>query len=123
MPIFVREGSIVPVGPEIEFSGQTPGGPITLQVYTGHDGQFTLYEDGGTSYDYEHGAFSTIQFGYDAKNGELTIGAQQGQYPGQIEKRVFNVRWIGEGQAGADLDAKPDESIEYAGAEVIVKQK
>jgi alpha-D-xyloside xylohydrolase len=123
MPLYVREGSIVPVGPEIQFTGQDPGGPITIQVYTGHDSQFTLYEDGGTSYDYEHGAFSSIQLGYDARNGELTIGAQQGQYPGQIEKRVFNVRWITEGKAGADFEAKPDLRVEYTGAEVIVKQQ
>jgi alpha-D-xyloside xylohydrolase len=123
MPIYVREGSIVPVGPDIQFTGQDPRGPITIQVYTGHDGQFTLYEDGGVSYDYEHGAFTSIQFGYDSKNGELTIGAQQGQFPGAIEKRTFNVRWIKEGQAGADFAANPDETLEYTGAEVILKQK
>ena len=123
MPIFVLEGSIVPTGPEIQFTGQEPRGPLTLQVYTGRDGQFTLYEDQGLNYDYEHGAFAVIKLVYDSKKRELTIGAQQGQYPGMIEKRTFHVRFIAEGQAGAQLDAKPDETIEYAGQEVIVRQK
>ena len=122
MPLYVRGGSIVPVGPEIQYSAEKPGAPITLLVFTGADGSFDLYEDDGVSYGYEKGEFSRIPMRYDAASGTLTIGERSGSYPGMPEERTFNVRWIKDGaKAPSDLDAKADATVSYKGAEVVVK--
>ncbi len=121
MPLFVREGSIVPVGPELQYSSEKPGGDVTLLVFTGVNGSFELYEDDGVSYGYEKGQFSRIPIRYDAAGNTLVIGARTGSYPGMPEERTFKVRWIKEGTNPSDLDAKPDATVSYQGAEVTVK--
>ena len=60
MPVFVKAGSILPTGPELQYTDEKPADEITLHVYTGADGSFSLYEDEGTNYNYEKGAFSII---------------------------------------------------------------
>jgi len=121
MPLYVRAGSIVPVGPDIQYTADKPGAAITLFVFTGQDGSFDFYEDDGVSYGYERGEFTRIPLRYDAAKGTLTIGARSGKYPGMPEKRTFRVRWIKAGSsAPADLDAAPDAAVEYIGAEVTV---
>ena len=120
MPLYVRAGSIVPVGPKIQYTSEKPGAPITLLVFTGADGSFDLYEDDGESYGYENGEFARIPLRYDAADGTLTIGARTGAYPGMVEEREFRVRWITEGaKAPAALDTT-GVSVTYTGAEVIV---
>ena len=119
MPLYVRAGSIVPVGPDIQYSAEKPGAPITLLVFTGSDGSFDLYEDDGVSYGYERGEFSRIPMRYDAAKGVLVIGARSGSFTGMPEERTFKVRWIKPGaKAPADLDAAADATVEYKGAEV-----
>jgi alpha-D-xyloside xylohydrolase len=121
MPLYVRAGSIVPVGPDIQYTGEKPDAPITLFVFTGADGSFDYYEDDGVSYGYERGEFARIPLRYDAANGTLVIGARAGSYKGMPAKRTFHVRWIRDGaKAPAELDAKADASVEYQGAEVTV---
>ena len=121
MPLYVRAGSIVPVGPDIQYTAEKPGAPITLFVFTGADGSFDYYEDDGVSYGYERGEFARIPLRYDAAKGTLTIGARSGSYPGMPEKRTFKVRWIkAGGKAPAELDAAADASVEYKGAEITV---
>jgi alpha-D-xyloside xylohydrolase len=121
MPLYVRAGSIVPVGPEIQYTAEKPGAPITLLVFTGADGTFDLYEDDGVSYGYERGEFARIPLRFDAAKGTLTIGARSGSYPGMSEERVFKVRWIKAGaKAPSDLDAAADATVEYKGAEITV---
>jgi alpha-D-xyloside xylohydrolase len=123
MPLYVRAGSIVPVGPEIQYTAEKPGAPLTLFVFTGADGVFDLYEDDGVSYGYEKGEFSYIPMRYDAAKGTLLIGARSGSFPGMPEQRTFRVRWIKEGgKAPSDLDAATDVSVAYRGAEVLVTQ-
>ncbi|HEY6123715.1 MAG TPA: TIM-barrel domain-containing protein, partial [Steroidobacteraceae bacterium] len=121
MPLYVRAGSIVPVGPDVQYSSEKPGAPITLFVFTGTDGAFDYYEDDGVSYGYERGEFARIPLRYDSAKGTLTIGARSGSYSGMPEERTFKVRWIKEGsRAPADLDAAADATVEYKGAEVTV---
>jgi alpha-D-xyloside xylohydrolase len=116
MPLFVRAGSIVPIGAAIQYTNERPDAPITLYVYQGANGAFELYEDDGVTYGYERGAFATIPLKYDDATGTLTIGARSGTYPGMPEKRTFNVRWIAPGEAdAANLDAPADVSLEYSG--------
>jgi alpha-D-xyloside xylohydrolase len=121
MPLYVRAGSIVPVGPAIQYTAEKRSAPITLFVFTGADGSFDLYDDDGVSYGYEKGEFSRIPLRYDAAKGTLTIGERAGSYPGMPEERTFNVRWIKAGGAPpSDLDAKPDATVAYKGAAVTV---
>jgi alpha-D-xyloside xylohydrolase len=123
MPLFVKAGSIVPVGPAIEYTGQKPDAPVTLFVYTGASGAFELYEDDGVSYGYERGQFSHIPIRWDDKAGVLTIGARAGSYPGMPARRTFNIRWIsGPGATAGDLDAPADRSAAYDGGALQVRR-
>ena len=81
IPVHVRAGSIVPVGPELQFTGEKPADPITLLVYEGVDGAFTLYEDDGVSYQYETGAFTRIPLSWSQATRTLVIGAREGSFP------------------------------------------
>jgi alpha-D-xyloside xylohydrolase len=119
MPLFVRAGSIVPVGPAIQYTGEKPDAPLTLLVYTGADGSFTLYDDEGTNTDYQHGAYATIPIRYEQATGTLTIGRRSGQFPGMQRTRTFLIRWITpESRPGDDFNAPPDQSVDYSGAPI-----
>ena len=121
MPLYVRAGSILPLGPEIEYATQNPGSPIELRIYRGADGQFDLYEDAGDSYDYEKGQLAVISLRWNDASGQLTIGARQGSFPGMVEKRAFRVVVVGSGHGvGGELTAKADKEITYEGKEMQV---
>jgi alpha-D-xyloside xylohydrolase len=123
MPLFVRAGSIVPTGPAIRYTGESLNAPLTLNVYTGADGRFEIYEDDGISYGYEDGRYARIPVRYDDANGALLIGARIGSFEGMAATREIGVRWI-EGPAAdaADFDAAPDVRIIYKGDPVTVKR-
>ncbi len=119
MPLFVREGTILPFGPEIEYTSQKPADVITLYVYTGRDAEFTLYEDEGVNYNYEKGAFSTITFSYNEESGKLTIGETQGAYDGMLEARTFGIIWVGkDSPVGYNPDNKVDATLNYEGKQL-----
>ncbi len=122
IPVYVKEGSIIPFGPEIQYTSQKPADPIVLYVYAGADGNFTLYEDEGTNYNYEDGAYCMIPFTYNDAGHTITIGARNGEYSGMIHDRVFRVVLVSKGKnVSLDFDAKPDKVIEYSGSEVTVQ--
>ena len=123
MPVFVRAGSIIPLGPRIEYTGQSPEAPITLYVYTGASGAFDLYEDDGTSYGYERGQFSRIPLSYDEATGTLTIGTRSGDFPQMQRNRTFKVRWISGPTDAMNFDAKADTTVEYSGERVKVARR
>ena len=89
IPIFVRAGSIVPFGPDIQYTGEKPADPLTFYIYTGADGDFALYEDDGLTYKYERGAFAKIPLHWDDASRTLTIGKCQGSFDGMLEQRTF----------------------------------
>jgi len=121
MPLFVKEGSIIPIGPDIQFTDEKPGDPLTFFVYAGRNCSFTLYEDEGTNYNYEKGECSTIKFSFDNSTGALTIGDRNGEYNGLAVKRIFNIVWIDRDHPVAfDPDIKPHASITYEGNKMIV---
>ena len=91
IPLFVREGAIIPYGPDMQYSDEKPASEITLYVYAGQDGAFTLYEDEGVNYNYEKGQYATIPFTYKEAEGTLTVGARKGEFPGMLKERTFNV--------------------------------
>ena len=121
MPLYVRAGSILPMGPEIEYAAQNPGGPIELRIYRGADGQFDLYEDAGDSYDYEKGQHSVIPIRWNESAGLLTIGGRQGSFPGMIEKRTFRIVVVESGHGiGGEVTTAADKEITYEGNQIQV---
>ena len=124
IPIFVRAGSIIPFGPDIQYTGEKPADPIRLMVYTGKNANFKLYEDENTNFNYESGAFSEIQMIYEENSKTLTIGKREGSYPGMLKERTFEVVFVSEKRPrGRDLSGPPDETVIYTGEEVRVKMK
>ena len=91
MPLYVRAGSIVPCGPEIQWTDQKQADVIDLYVYQGADASFTLYEDENVNYNYEKGAYSKIAFSYDDRMMLLSIEEREGEFPGMLEERTFNI--------------------------------
>lgn len=121
MPVHVRAGSIVPIGPELEFTDQAPADPITLYVYSGADGSFTLYEDQGLSYAYEQGAFTRIAISWNEATRTLTLGAREGSFPEMLASRTFDVVLVSPEQAvGFSFSPTPAQTVAYDGAEASV---
>jgi alpha-D-xyloside xylohydrolase len=122
LPVYVKEGSIVPFGPELQYTAEKPADTITLYVYTGKDASFQLYEDQGTTYDYEKGQYTTIPFQYNESTKTLTIGDRKGAYPSMLSKRTFRIVWITPASPKAlDLESKPNEEIKYEGKKMIIR--
>ena len=118
-PLFVRAGSILPMGPEIEYASQDPAGPIELRIYRGANGSFDLYEDSGDGYAYEKGEHSTIPIRWDDRNSTLTIGARQGTFPGMIEHREFRIVRVSSGHGvGGGVTTNADAEVAYDGKEI-----
>jgi len=122
LPLFIRPGSIIPMGPFLQYSSEKPADPIELRVYAGANGTFTLYEDEGDSYRYEKDAFATIPIAWDDAAKILTLGPTQGDFPGMLKERTFNVVLVkakhGSGIAAVET---PDQWVRYKGTEVQVK--
>ena len=125
IPVFCPEGAILPVGPEMEWSDEKKPELIDLYVYAGKDGQFTIYEDEGTNYNYEKGKYSTIDIHYNDAQKTLTIGARKGSFDGMLQKRRFNVVLVSaQNGQGVNLAKAPKgKMVKYAGQNVTVKLK
>jgi alpha-D-xyloside xylohydrolase len=122
MPLFVRAGSIVPTGPAIQFTSEKQNAPVTLNIYTGANGSFSLYEDDGVSRQYLRGKYSHIPLQWNEHSKTLTIGVRDGSYPEIASKRVLGLRWMTPGKRRAlELDAKPDQTVLYDGRELKVR--
>lgn len=116
IPLFVRAGAILPLGPELQYSDEKPADKISLYVYAGADGSFTLYEDEGKNNEYENGKYAMIPMKYDDQSRTLTIGKRIGEYPGMLKQRQFEVIWV-DGR-----NHKP-QIIKYKGEETTLKLK
>jgi alpha-D-xyloside xylohydrolase len=116
VPLFIRPGSIVPMGPFLQYSSEKPADPIELRIYRGANGSFTLYEDEGDNYNYEKREYATIPISWNEATGTLEFGKRTGEFPGMLKERTFNVVWVSENH-GADipLTEKPDALVHYKG--------
>ncbi|HMB96138.1 MAG TPA: TIM-barrel domain-containing protein, partial [Tepidisphaeraceae bacterium] len=122
IPLHVRAGSIIPFGPELQYTGEKPADPITLFVYTGADGAFTLYEDEGLNYNYEKGASSQITFHWNQSGQKLTIDKRKGSFPGMLAQRTFNVIFISpEKPIGFSSELPGGKTIQYHGDEIHLR--
>jgi alpha-D-xyloside xylohydrolase len=101
MPVFARAGAIVPLGPIVQYADEAPNAPLEIRIYRGADGVFTLYDDAGDGYGYEHGQRATIDIGWNDTSGELRFARRRGAYPGMPRTREFNVVFVGPDGASA----------------------
>ena len=111
IPLFVRAGSIIPIGPDVQYTNEKKWDNLVINVYPGADGTFTLYEDEGDNYNYESGAYTEIQMKWNDTKRILTIDARKGEYNGMLTKRNFTIR---------TADGK-EKVITYSGKKINVK--
>ena len=111
IPLFVRAGSIIPIGPDVQYTNEKKWDNLIINVYPGANGTFTLYEDEGDNYNYESGAYTEIQMKWNDTKRILTIDARKGEYNGMLTKRNFTIR---------TADGK-EEVITYSGKKINVK--
>lgn len=120
IPLHMRAGSIVPMGPDIQFASERAD-TIELRIYPGADGSFTIYEDQGDGYDYETGMYATIPITYVDETQNVIIGARNGSFAGMDAKKIFNVVFVKEGHGtGIGVTADPDARLEYTGKQVSI---
>ena len=120
IPLFVRSGSIIPVGRKLEYTGEKPQDNIHLFIYMGADGEFSLYEDEGTNYGYEAGRYARIPIRYDEATRTVTIGERQGEFPGMLRERTFTIVPVGKGHVQPyDPEAKGME-VRYDGTKLTI---
>lgn len=125
IPVFIPEGAILPIGPEMQWSDEKKPELIDLYVYAGKDGSYTLYEDEGTNYNYEKGKYAVIDFNYDDARKQVTIGARKGSFDGMLQKRRFNIILVDQKkQQGVNLAKSPKgKVVKYSGQAMTVKLK
>ncbi|MRV72630.1 DUF5110 domain-containing protein [Duganella sp. FT92W] len=121
LPLYVRAGSIVPMGPVVQYATQDPGAPYEIRIYPGADGKFTLYEDDNETYNYEKGQYATVELRWNDAAKTLSVGARKGSYPGLVKQRKLNVVLASPANATAVGAAPATRSIDYAGKAVSVK--
>ncbi len=121
IPVFVRAGSIVPMGPDRDHADAELGGPLEVHVYPGRDGAFTLYEDAGDGYDYEAGDFATVDFAWDQTARTLTIGPRVGEYRGMPPERGLVVVLHEVADAATAGSSLAPQRLCYAGSRLQVQ--
>lgn len=121
IPVYVRAGAILPLGPEVEYADQKPADPIELRIYQGADGMFDLYDDNGDGYEYEQGERAVIPIRWDDTSKTLTIGRRSGSYPEMPKVIRFNVIFVGPDHgSGNEISAQEDKQVVYFGQAVQV---
>ncbi len=122
IPLYVRAGSIIPMGPDLQYATQKPADPIELRIYRGADGAFTLYEDENGGYNYEKGIYATIPTHWSEATQTLEIGQRSGTFPGMLESRTFQVVFVSKDHgSGIALTEHADKTVHYTGQSVSVK--
>ncbi|MBU0472964.1 MAG: glycoside hydrolase family 31 protein [Bacteroidetes bacterium] len=122
IPFFVKAGSILPIGPKVQYATEKKWDNLEIRIYPGADGNFTLYEDENDNYNYEKGFYSLIEFKWDDSNKILTVSNQIGSYPGMLEERIFNIVLVDINKgAGMKTIEKYDVILDYKGKEVTAK--
>ena len=121
MPLFVKAGSIIPMGPEIQYATEKPADPIELRIYTGADAEFVLYEDENDNYNYEKRIYSTILFKWIETDRKLIIEKRNGEFPGILKDRTFNIVIVDKNKG---IDVEPslnfDKTVNYNGEKIEI---
>lgn len=122
IPLYVKSGSIIPMGPVMQWATQKPDSVLEIRVYPGANGSFTLYEDENDNYDYERGMYSTIHFEWNDKNKRLTIARRKGSFPGMLQNRIFRIMVVNETSGVSINEASESRSktVKYTGKEIEI---
>ena len=122
LPLYVPAGSVVPLGPDIQYATEQSSAPTELRVYRGRDADFELYDDAGDTYDYEKGVYSIIPLHWDESRRTFTIGQQRGSYRGGAASKTFTIVLVGENRgAGPEPTSSPDRTVKYTGKRVDIR--
>jgi len=121
LPLMVKAGSIIPMGPFLQYSTEKPADPIELRIYRGANGNFTLYEDENDNYNYQKGVYATIDFKWNDSTKQLIIGERKGEFPGMLKERTFKIVLVRPNHGtGVEICTTPDKEITYYGKELKV---
>jgi alpha-D-xyloside xylohydrolase len=121
LPLYVRAGSIVPMGPVMQYATEKPDAPYEIRIYPGADAKFTIYEDDNETYNYEKGQYAACDLTWNDAAQTLTIGSRKGKFPGMVEKRTFKIVKVQPGRgAGIALTETVDKEIQYDGNAVTI---
>lgn len=121
IPLYVKAGSILPIGPRVQYATERSWDSLEIRVYAGADGEFTLYEDENDNYRYEKGIYSTITFKWDDARRVLTINDRKGSFTGMLGERKFRIVWVSKNNGvGMDTVKKYDKVVSYNGKEIVV---
>jgi alpha-D-xyloside xylohydrolase len=124
IPLYIKAGSIIPMGQLMEYATERPADNIELRIYAGADGQFKLYEDENDTYHYENGAFATLSFYWKDQQKQLTISDTKGKFNGMLQKRKFNIVLVDAAHGnGIDVSTKIDRTVDYSGKEIKISFK
>lgn len=122
IPLFIKEGSILPIGPKVQYATEKNWDNLELRIYEGADGEFTLYEDENDNYNYEKGLYSTIIFVWNDARKTLTIKSRNGSFPGMLAQRKFHIVRVGKNKAnGMEKVEKFDRIVNYTGKKIVLK--
>ena len=122
MPLYVKAGSIIPLGPKVQYAQEKKWDNLQIRVYEGADGECTLYEDENDNYNYEKGIYSTMTFKWDDANQTLTIGDRKGEFPGMLNERQFSIVKVSKGKGAGDAVVEEfDKVVTYTGSKMVVK--
>jgi len=118
IPLYVKAGSIVPMGPYLQYATEKAADPLEIRVYTGANAEFVLYEDENDTYNYEQGKYSTIALNWDEAQKTLTIGNRHGDFSGMLKDRTFRIVWVNSKNGTGIEPARQAEIIQYSGKEL-----
>jgi len=122
IPLYIKAGSIVPMGSFLQYATEKSADVIELRIYPGANGKFVLYEDENDTYNYEKNHFATIEFLWNDKTKTLTVGDRKGTFKGMLNERKFNIVLVKAGiGTGVEISTKSDKSVNYSGKKILVK--
>ncbi|NEW84401.1 MAG: DUF5110 domain-containing protein [Mariniphaga sp.] len=122
IPLYIKAGSIVPMGSFLQYATEKPADVIELRIYPGADGKFVIYEDENDTYNYEKGQFATIEFQWNDKAKTLMVSDRKGSFKGMLNERKFNIVLVKSGfGTGVEISTKFDKSVTYSGKKMLVK--
>jgi alpha-D-xyloside xylohydrolase len=122
IPLYIKAGSIVPMGPYLQYATEKAADPIEIRVYTGANAEFVLYEDENDTYNYEQGKYSTIGMNWDETEKTLTIMERKGNFPGMLENRTFKIVWVNSKNGNGFELSKQAITVHYSGKETKIKK-
>ena len=122
LPLYIKAGSIVPMGPYLQYATEKVADPIEIRVYTGADADFVLYEDENDTYNYEQGKFSTIALNWNEASKTLTIKDRKGEFPGMLKDRTFRIVYVTTTNGKGIEPAAKAQTVKYSGQEISIKK-